>query len=255
VPSWTIMLMVCAGSLGLTLTLAPEPMQPAKPAVRLVADPCPDVDPVSVLDLPQGREAVRHGSLVIVALGSSSTFGRGASLPDDAYPAQLQKALAARLPGIDVRVLNFGVNGQDAPEELVRMDSVIDASPDIVVWQLGTNAALRTENPVQFEQEVADGVRRLRTSGADVVLMDNQRCPMLSAVAGHGAAEDSALAKISSTGQASLFRRGMLMDEWVQTGKPLSSFLFTDGLHQNDLGYLCLSHALAAALEQGLQPR
>jgi hypothetical protein len=56
------------------------------------------------------------GPLVVVAIGSSSTAGAGATAPDKAYPAQLEAALVRRLPPrVPVRVVNRGVNGNDWP--------------------------------------------------------------------------------------------------------------------------------------------
>jgi hypothetical protein len=56
------------------------------------------------------------GPLVVVAIGSSSTAGAGATAPDKAYPAQLEAALVRRLPPrVPVRVVNTGVNGNDWP--------------------------------------------------------------------------------------------------------------------------------------------
>src|SRR6476469_1603843 len=46
----------------------------------------------------------------IVALGSSSTLGYGASAPAAAYPSRRAEDLAARLPGRQITVLNRGFN-------------------------------------------------------------------------------------------------------------------------------------------------
>ncbi len=54
--------------------------------------------------------------LRIVAMGSSSTQGYGASNPQFAYPAQLKMKLEAAMPGIKVHVWNKGVGGEDAAE-------------------------------------------------------------------------------------------------------------------------------------------
>src|SRR5260370_30955803 len=61
---------------------------------------------------------------------------------------------------------------------LARLDrDVIAEHPDLVVWQLGTNAVLRHDD-VTFEEEVIErGLARLRQSGSDVVLMDLQYAP------------------------------------------------------------------------------
>jgi lysophospholipase L1-like esterase len=44
--------------------------------------------------------------------------------------------------------------------------------------------------------------------------------------------------------------RYALMKSWsIKSAKALSLFLSGDGLHMSDLGYRCLAHALAEALE------
>src|SRR5215475_1750698 len=75
--------------------------------------------------------------LTIVAVGSSSTFGVGASSSAAAYPARLEALLKERFPGASIKVFNRGVNGEDAAEMLVRFDKqVIAEKPDLVLWQV-----------------------------------------------------------------------------------------------------------------------
>ena len=72
--------------------------------------------------------------LRIVALGSSSTAGFGASSISQSYPSRLEFELRSLLPGRDVVVINRGVNGQDAEEMLARLQrSVLGAHPDLVI--------------------------------------------------------------------------------------------------------------------------
>ena len=43
-----------------------------------------------------------------------------------------------------IDVLNRGIGGQEAPEELSRFESdVIAEAPALVIWQVGTNAVYR----------------------------------------------------------------------------------------------------------------
>src|SRR5262249_58911519 len=80
----------------------------------------------------------------IVALGSSSTFGAGASPSAASYPSRLAEELARRFPASEITVLNRGVNGDEIGGMLARLDgAVIAEKPDLVVWQLGTNSLLR----------------------------------------------------------------------------------------------------------------
>src|SRR5262249_7732330 len=85
--------------------------------------------------------------LTIVAMGSSSTEGGGASAPPMSYRSRLERELKERFPGIEIRVINHGVGGQDVGQELARLNrDVIAEHPDLVIWQVGTNAVLRRDD-------------------------------------------------------------------------------------------------------------
>ncbi|PSJ19753.1 GDSL family lipase, partial [Halomonas sp. ND22Bw] len=81
----------------------------------------------------------------IVAFGSSSTEGSGASSPSTTYPAQLQRDLAARLGAMgsvhsSVTVLNRGKGGDDSEAMARRLErDVLADKPDLVIWQTGSN--------------------------------------------------------------------------------------------------------------------
>ena len=67
----------------------------------------------------------------IVAFGSSSTEGAGASKPSASYPSRLAEELARWFPDNQITVLNRGVGGNDAADMLARLDSdVIAERPD-----------------------------------------------------------------------------------------------------------------------------
>jgi lysophospholipase L1-like esterase len=161
------------------------------------------------------------------------------------YPAVLQLALNKALPSADFAVINRGIGGQDAPEELARLNTdVIAVRPQLVIWQVGANGAMHHADPTVFHAMVEEGVKRLLKAGIDVILMDNQRSPRVLASAEHGALEDSLRAIAQETG-VNLFSRGHLMDAWSDEGDRPSLFIAPDGVHHNDLGYLCVSQVLA----------
>jgi len=215
---------------------------------------CPAEPPAPVLhlqnlraDLQQGREGV------IVAIGSSSTKGTMASDPAHSYPAELQADLDQALPRMHIAVINRGIGGQDAPEELARMQAdVIAVRPQLVVWQVGANGALRHADPVTFRRLVTEGVERLKAAGIDVILMDNQRSPRIDAAPEHGLM-DAILAQVAAATGVGLFSRDGLMADWAKEGVPAITFIATDNLHQNDLGYACVAKALADDILHGLR--
>ena len=71
--------------------------------------------PAKVSALPGFSQALRRGGRVrIVAIGSSSTEGVGASSPAANYPSQLRALLETSLPRDEFEVINLGVGGETA---------------------------------------------------------------------------------------------------------------------------------------------
>lgn len=194
--------------------------------------------------------------LTIVALGSSSTEGAGASSPRANYPARLEALLRRALPGVELRVINAGKSGETSAEMLARLQhDVLAHDPDLVIWQAGGNEVLLDRDPAQFLALMRDGLRRLREAGVEVVLMDNQRSPrIVNAPASRSF--DEAMQSLAREERVPLFARSRLMQRWREAGLPPSEVTSPDGLHHNDRGYACLAEALAAALirSAGLRP-
>jgi lysophospholipase L1-like esterase len=188
--------------------------------------------------------------LRIVAIGSSSTAGAGASDADHSYPARLSHYLHQRFPGLPFIVLNKGVNGEVGPDMLRRFQhDVLDQTPDLVIWQVGANAVLRDRDPAAAEAVIRDGVKRLKAAGLDVVLMDLQYAPAMLAKPGHDDMQ-ARIARIAVDEGVGLFRRFAVMRQWVQTQQAsMSDLVGPDGLHQNDFGYDCIARALAASIQ------
>jgi acyl-CoA thioesterase-1 len=190
--------------------------------------------------------------LKIVALGSSSTAGAGASSPAHSYPARLEAELRTRLPGVDIVVVNRGVNGEDAAEMLARLDDdVIAERPDLVLWQVGTNAVLRNFDLGGEAPLIRAGVDRLKASGTDVVLMDSQYAPAVIKKADNEAMLDllDLIARERSTG---IFHRFAIMRHWQQAEHvAFAQFISDDGLHMNDWSYGCVANLLADAIIDG----
>ena len=208
------------------------------------------------MSLPHLLSAVSHGlEGVIVALGSSSTQGVMASDLAHSYPAVLQQALSTALPEAHVAVINRGIGGQDATEEQARLEAdVLAIRPQLVIWQVGANGALRNADPSVFYATVAAGVRRLQAAKADVILMDNQQSPALLAKASEKEF-DHELAEVARDTGAALFSRRALMQGWSHEGAPPVQFIASDGLHHNDHGYRCVALTLAQTIVTALTPR
>ena len=93
--------------------------------------------------LPRLANALRGSDDVsIVAIGSSSTVGEGASSDAAKYPSRLADALGEPFPSPKINMHNVGVIGQEAPDEATRFKKdALAFKPALVIWQVGTNAA------------------------------------------------------------------------------------------------------------------
>src|ERR1019366_6162079 len=68
------------------------------------------------------QKLATRGPITIVAIGSSSTAGAGASSTAKNYPSQLAVELKRLLPTHSITVLNRGVNGEEVDDMLKRFD-------------------------------------------------------------------------------------------------------------------------------------
>ncbi|MBC9880600.1 SGNH/GDSL hydrolase family protein [Bradyrhizobium sp. INPA01-394B] len=185
--------------------------------------------------------------VVIVAFGSSSTAGYGATSPDFNYPNRLAAQLRRQYPTADITVINAGVGGEDAPEMMKRLQKeVIDVHPDLVIWQVGTNAVLRNLDPADTAKMVEDGITRIQAAGdADIVLVDPQYSPAVTQRAESASKMVKLLGKVAELRHVGIFPRFEVMRDWHEKqALPVESFVIADGLHMNDWGYACFAQLL-----------
>jgi len=184
--------------------------------------------------------------IVIVAFGSSSTAGYGTTSPEFTYPNRLAAQLRRKYPSADITVINRGKGGEDAPEMMKRLQlEVIDMKPDLVIWQVGTNAVLRNLDPTETAKLVEDGVARIQAAGADLVLVDPQYSPKVNEHAESATRMVKLLGKVAQLRHVGVFPRFEVMRQWHESqALPIDSFVIADGLHMNDWGYACFAQLL-----------
>ncbi len=194
------------------------------------------------------KKLVAGEPITIIAFGSSSTQGVGASSAEFSYPNRLADQLRRKYPDADITVLNQGVGGEDAPQMIQRLQkSVIDNNPDLVIWQLGTNTVLRGGDIEETASIIEEGVRRLKMTGADVVLVDPQYAPATTTATREADANKmvSVIKKAANKVKVGVFPRFEVMQEWHKDRAiPFDAFVISDGLHMNDWGYACFAQLL-----------
>jgi lysophospholipase L1-like esterase len=188
--------------------------------------------------------------ITIVAIGSSSTAGAGASSPSANYPSRLQIELSAQFPKHVFKVVNRGVNGEEVDDMLKRFDTVATEKPDLVLWQLGTNSVIRDHSVSGHDLAIHDGVRRLKAFGADVILIDPQFAPKVIAKQ-EAEVMVNLIAQTAKLENVDLFRRFAVMRHWHDDDHmTFDSFVSPDGLHMNDWSYACIAKGLGNAIAE-----
>lgn len=237
--------LVVFASLALPLPAQAEP--PGTP-------PCNTPQDVVRLSAPLNqvaRKLSRGETVTIVAIGSSSTAGAGASSSLQSYPSQLALELMRQFPNKAINVINRGVNGEEVPDMLKRFDSAVVADkPDLLLWQLGTNSLIRDHAMENRGASIREGLNKMRAIGADVVLIDPQFAPKVIAKPQAAQMVDF-IATTAKAENVGLFRRFDAMKQWMEVDHlPFSRFLIADGLHLNDWGYHCMAKGLAMAISE-----
>lgn len=217
------------------------------PALRCTA---PDEVTRFKVTLPYTARAIRRGiDLVIVAIGSSSTQGVGASDQAHTYPALLATALRRRWPRLAVTVVNKGIGGETAEQMLARFTrDVLPYHPQLVIWQTGTNHALASQDVHGYEQTIRAGIARLKAASIDVILMDPQYAPR---VLGRPLVKTivETMAVLGNELKVAVFQRFAVMRHWVTHGQyRVEDIITSDQLHMNDTSYHCIAHLLADSL-------
>ncbi len=216
--------------------------------------------PTEIVKLSQplvrvANRLARGEPVTIVAIGSSSTAGTGATTIAANYPSRLMAELSARVPGAVFRVINRGVGGEDVREMLLRFDrDVRDEKPDLVLWQLGTNALLDDDGIMREAPVIREGVQRVRAIGADLILVDPQYAPK---VLKDPDAESMVelIDEIGHMDSVAVFQRFALMRHWNKNQQiPFERFLSEDLFHMNDWSYACWAEILARAIVAAMPP-
>lgn len=187
----------------------------------------------------------------LLAIGSSSTVGVGASSVQRAYPDRLKKALKTRIPDLHVSLVKRGLSGEVASGTARRIKlEVVRNKPDLVIWQVGTNDAIARIPITHFTDLLRQTVRWVRRQNADIVLIDPQYVRRLAKDRHYGSIV-KAIARIAGEEQILLINRyDTMRDLATRIGE--DELLAKDRFHLNDRGYRCLAEYAARTIVSGL---
>jgi lysophospholipase L1-like esterase len=168
--------------------------------------------------LPKVMRALAEKKFNILVVGAGSSQLPGANGEKNAYPARLQQALSAQLPGVEVKVATDIKASRTAAEMVKALPTDLSATkPALLVWQTGTTDAMRAVDPDQFSQALDQGISLTRGAGADVVLVNAQYSPRTeSMIALSTYSEDMRWVALQQ--EVPLFDRFSIMRLWSDLG-------------------------------------
>ena len=198
------------------------------------------------------RRALKENRVVkVLAVGSSSTSGVGATSAFATYPVRLENDLEVMFKGVDIDVISRGVPGEAGLGACTRMKrEVAETKPDLVVWQVGTNDAMARADIDDLKINLAKTLQWLAKNHIDVVLIDPQFTARL-ANDDHYTKVVRAIEDVARQERVMLVHRFSAMAVLAKQ-KGEDTLLATDRFHLNDLGYRCMAEYAAGAIVAGI---
>jgi hypothetical protein len=201
-------------ALVLAALLLPGTAFAVQPAECLVAEQQLE----HIFPLPQVARAIAAKKLSVLVVGAGSSTLPGPNGAQLAYPARLQKALTAALPGVAVKV-TANVRPHRTAAAMVKTvkTALAAAKPALMIWQTGTVDAMQAVDPDQFSDTLEQGIVMARTAGADVVLVNAQYSPRTESMIALGTYADD-MRWVALQHKVPLFNRFEIMRLWADLG-------------------------------------
>jgi acyl-CoA thioesterase-1 len=195
------------------------------------------------------RAIRRKAPLRVLAIGSSSTEGVGASSPANSYPARFEAELKQRFKVQDVHVTNAGIGGETAEASVARLEERLKQNNyDLVVWQVGTNDAVKGDDENRFRELLERGLQDAKTAQTELVLLDQQFYPTIKDPVRYERYVHM-IGTVAAEFNTPVMSRYRLMKTWAERApRDMTAMLAGDGFHMSDRGYECLATAMVGAV-------
>ncbi len=168
--------------------------------------------------LPRVAAAIADKRLAIAVIGSASSMLVDSTGAKRAYPAQLEAALAEKLPGVALKVSPYAKARETAADMSRHFAQVLATDkPALVVWQTGTVEAVRRTDVDEFRGVLDEGIDAIHAAQSDVVLMNMQYSPRTELMT---SVQDYAdvMRFVALQHEIPLFDRLAIMHHWVELG-------------------------------------
>jgi acyl-CoA thioesterase-1 len=227
-------------------TPTPTPTPTPAPGEDAIVVPAACTIEDSVLNRSGLQVAPVNGTVLAVAIGSSSTAGNGASSPSNGYVAVTQRLLAGYTGLAQFVVVNAGVPGDSLSQVRSRLQrDALSMNPQLVILQVGVNDA--TAQPTRA------GVDAFRVDFADIVTQIRRKSQLIIVTGQHYERQPAfyedymnAMTQVADQQDVAVFDRYKLMKSLIASGKySFGSLLAGDRFHPNDVMHRCTGKVLA----------
>ena len=196
--------------------------------------------------------------LKLAVLGDSIAWGQGATRERDRLSRRLSEGLAVY--GFETETRVFAVRGARSLGLAAQVDRALEWRPALVVVVIGANDLTHLEPVEPAVAALADAVRRLRSTGADVVVAP---APDLSAVPHvpvflrevvRAAGETFRARQVSAV----LAEGGLIGDPEKRASRAFAadpSLFSADRFHPSSAGYSVIADSLLPSLVQAANDR
>jgi hypothetical protein len=203
--------------------------------------------------LPQVTRAIDAKQLRILVVGAGSSLLPGSSGAKNAYPARLEAALAAKLPGVAVQVSTDVQARRTAGEMVTSLPAALAAAkPALMLWQTGTVDAMQLIDTDQFREALERGINIARSAGADVVLINAQYSPRTESMIALGLYAEN-MRWVALQQEVPLFDRFSIMKLWADLGT-FDLYSATKKLDMAERVHDCIGQLLADLVFQAAKP-
>jgi lysophospholipase L1-like esterase len=184
-----------------------------------------------------------------LVIDSSSTVGLGATSASKIYVERLERDLESAIVGVNFTVVGRGISGEVAQGAADRMRrEVEEVKPDLVIWQVGTNDAVKGGDIEAFRGMVREGIRLVKQANTPLAILDPQFFPTVRDSDNYKRFV-AAVGDVARREAVPVFSRYETMREWHDSdAEAFKAALWSDGFHMSDAGYDCLARDMANAL-------
>jgi lysophospholipase L1-like esterase len=191
-----------------------------------------------------------HRRLQITVVGSGSSALSGPDGARLAYPARVEEALRARLPGHEIAVTTHIQPRETTAEMAAGLHKILaEDKPALVIWQAGTIDALHGVEPEDFHTSLDQGLDAIAAADADVIMMNMQYSPRTESMLGVTAYAD-VMRWVAEQRSVLLFDRLAIMRYWSEEGT-FDLYAATKDYAMARRVHECIGRALASQIING----